>query len=209
MNTKIREKKNMFGEEDVINNVFSGFFKQLQSKNHFEEWELALLSESIEVRKVKKGTNLLKAGKISKELYYVNKGCLRTFYTIKDGSEPIRCLALEKSFCWAMPSFITQDPSIESIDVLIDSELFVFSKSIFKMLNEKSINFKNAYHSWLETLCIIYSARIESLITINATLRYKNILNENPAIIQKLPNKIVASYLGITQESLSRIKAKM
>lgn len=209
MNTKILKKNTISGEEDVMDSVFSPFFKQLQSKNHFEEWELDLLSESIEVRKVKKGTNLLKAGKISKELYYVNKGCLRTFYTIKDGSEPIRCLALEKSFCWAMPSFITQDPSIEGIDALIDSELFVFSKDIFEMLNEKSINFKNAYHGWLEMLCIIYSARIESLITINATLRYKNLLNENPAIIQKLSNKVVASYLGITQESLSRIKAKV
>ncbi|WP_428831824.1 hypothetical protein [Flavobacterium yafengii] len=66
-------------------------------------------------------------GEIS-NFYFANKGCMRTFYITENGSEFIRCLAMDKSFCWAIPSFLNQQASNESIEALCDSELVIISK---------------------------------------------------------------------------------
>jgi CRP-like cAMP-binding protein len=186
--------------------IILDFFEYLKPIADFNEWEMNLLREIIQIRKVKKGTTLLVLGEIPQNLYFVNKGCLRTFYLTDNGSVFIRCLAFEKSFCWSIPGFLNQQPSNEIIDALCDSELIVINKNSFDELNVKSESFRNAYQKVLEQLCMHYASRIESFLTMDAKLRYENFLAKKPSIVQKLPNKILAAYLGITQESLSRIK---
>ncbi len=188
--------------------VVSDFLAYIQIPVKFDEWELELLKECIYVKKVIKGTTLLNIGEVSALLYFVNKGCLRTFYPTSNETEFIRCLAIEKSFCWSIPSFLNEQPSNECIDALCDSELIVIDKTKLKELNKKSLNFRTVYQLGLETLCVNYARRIEGLLTMTAKSRYEMLIAKSPAIILKLPNKIVASYLGITQESLSRIKKK-
>ncbi|MET0946425.1 MAG: Crp/Fnr family transcriptional regulator [Flavobacterium sp.] len=189
-----------------LNNIIAlDFLEHMQSISNFEQWELDLITETIQVKKVKKGEVILPFGETS-HFYFVNRGCLRTYYITENGSEFIRCFALEKSFCWAIPSFLNQQPSNESIEALCDSELIIISKKNFDTLNDKSSKFRNGYQKALEMLCMSYASRVESFLTMDAKLRYENLRAKNPSIIQKLPNKMVAAYLGIAQESLSRIK---
>jgi CRP-like cAMP-binding protein len=135
------------------------------------------------------------------------KGCLHTFYTTNKGEEFTRCIALENSFCWSIPSFLKQTPSTENIEALTESELLVIDHASFSKLGQESPLFRDSYTTVLEELCISYAEQIKSLLTMSAAERYKNLLQQNPDIIRQLPNKTVASYLGMTQETLSRIKA--
>ncbi len=169
--------------------------------------EVALIKGHFRLRKAAKKDQLLKKGQLCKALYFVVKGCLHTFYTTEKGEEFTRCIAMENSFCWSMPSFLQQTPATENIEALIESELLVIDHSSFLLLCEQSSWFRNGYLAALEGLCIAYADRVKSLLTMNAGERYRDLLQQNPDIVRLLPNKTVASYLGITQESLSRIKA--
>jgi CRP-like cAMP-binding protein len=169
--------------------------------------ETELIERHFTQKKTAKREQLLIKGQVCKYLYFVVKGCLHTFYTTDKGEEFTRCIALENSFCWSIPSFLKQTPATESIESLVESELLMTDHASFLKLCQQSSWFRNSYTSALEDLCIAYAERVESLLTMTAGERYKTLLLQNPHIIQHLPNKTVASYLGITQESLSRIKA--
>ncbi|MDP4255060.1 MAG: Crp/Fnr family transcriptional regulator [Bacteroidota bacterium] len=169
--------------------------------------EIEWLKEHFVIKKTAKKEQLLAKGQVCRCLYFVVKGCLHTYYTTDKGEEFTRCIALEKSFCWSIPSFLKQTPATENIESLTESELLVIDHASFLKLCQKSLWFRNSYATVLENLCIMYTERVQNLLTLNATERYKNLLQQNPRIIRQLPNKTVASYLGITQESLSRIKA--
>ena len=171
------------------------------------DMEIALLKKHFRVKKAAKKDQLLKKGEVCKSLYFVVKGCLHTFYTTDKGEEFTRCIALENSFCWSMPSFLTQTPATENIEALIETELLVIDRASFDLLCQEIPWFRNGYQAALENLCMAYADRVKSLLTMNAGERYRNLLQQNPELIRQLPNKTVASYLGITQESLSRIKA--
>lgn len=184
------------------------FLFYIQQINHFDSWELSMFTDICRTQKVNKGDVLLHIGEMAQKFYFVNKGCLRTFYINQLGTEFTRCLAIEKSFCWALPGFLNNLPSTEGIEALCDSELVVINKADFDLMVQKSIHFSAAYQKGLEQLCISYAMRMESFLTMNAKERYENLLSKNPEIVQKVSNKIVASYLGITQESLSRLKKR-
>jgi CRP-like cAMP-binding protein len=172
-----------------------------------EEAEIELLKKHLSFKRVAKKEQLLAKGQLSKALFFVLEGCLHTFYTTDKGEEFTRCIALENSFCWSIPGFLRQTPATETIEALTEAKVFVISHSSFRELCDQSRWFRLSYQAALEELCILYVERVESLLTLNAGERYKTLLEQNPGIVRQLPNKTVASYLGITQESLSRIKA--
>jgi len=169
--------------------------------------EIELLKRHFRTKKAAKKEQLLIKGQVCKCLYFVVRGCLHTFYTTDKGEEFTRCIALENSFCWSMPSFLEQTPATENIEALTETELLVINHHSFELICDQIPWFRKGYQAALENLCIAYADRVKSLLTMNAGERYKNLLQQNPDIIRQLPNKTVASYLGITQESLSRIKA--
>jgi len=175
----------------------------------FEPWEIDLLADSVKSGIVKTGQILLFEGEIARNFYFVNKGCLRTYSITSSGEDFTRCLAMERTFCWSIDSFINQQPSTEFIEALCDSEIIIISKENFNILSEKSKSFRDAYRIGLEKLSIGYAKRIENFLTKDAKARYEDLLATNPDVILQLPNKLVASYLGITQESLSRLRKKM
>lgn len=169
--------------------------------------EMELLKRHFSIKRTAKKEQLLIKGQVCRHLYFVVKGCLHTFYTTDKGEEFTRCIALENSFCWSVPSFLRQTPATENIESLTESELLLIDHTAFSKLCQESRWFRNSYMAALENLCIMYTDRVQSLLTMTAAERYKALLEQNPDIIRQLPNKTVASYLGITQESLSRIKA--
>jgi CRP/FNR family cyclic AMP-dependent transcriptional regulator len=172
-----------------------------------DDAEIHLVKNHFRMKKVAKKEQLLVKGQIEKYLYFVVKGCLHTFYTTDKGEEFTRCIAMENSFCWSIPSFLRQTPATENIEALTESEILVIDHSSFSKLCQQSPWFRDSYTIALENLCIAYADHIKSFLTMTAAERYRNLLQQNPDIIRQLPNKTVASYLGITQETLSRIKA--
>lgn len=157
---------------------------------------------------VKRNTILLSAGEICKEFYFVNSGCIRTYYITKQGQEKTRYVAFDGSIVTSISSFISQKPSFEFVDTLENSELFVISHKNFYQLMSDYPQWEKFYRMLLEMAYLYQNKKIENLVTLSAKQRYDKIVTENPIYIQRLSNKILASYLDITQETLSRLKSK-
>ncbi|MEO6669003.1 MAG: Crp/Fnr family transcriptional regulator [Ferruginibacter sp.] len=190
-----------------MDTAFLQYIEQLLSISPLEAWEKELIFINLSFRKISKNAIVRHAGSMVKELYFVNKGCIRTFYLDKKNRECTRTIAFENTYCWAI-NFLNELPLHEYIEALEDSELLVFTKEKFNLLTASSPGFRNIYLHTLERIALIYSARVETLITLDAKERYNNLLLNRPEIILTLSNRVVASYLGITEQSLSRIKAQ-
>lgn len=161
-----------------------------------------------EFQRVKKNTVLLSEGQICKELYFVNSGCIRTYYITNQGHEKTRYIAFENSVATSISSFISQQQSLEFVDTLEDSELSVISHKDFYHLVATTPQWEKFYRTLLEMAYFFQNKKIESLVTLSAKQRYDKLMTESPIYIQRLSNKILASYLDITQETLSRLKSK-
>ena len=108
----------------------------------------------------------------------------------------------------ALTSFIAQKPSFEFLETLDDTELLAISHSNFIRLNDEMVNWKIFYQRILEMAYSFQNKKIEQLTTLTAKQRYDNVLKENPILIQRLSNRVLASYLDIREETLSRLKSK-
>jgi CRP-like cAMP-binding protein len=170
--------------------------------------QLDEITSHFQLKTVKRNSVLLSAGETCKELYIVNSGCIRTYYITKQGHEKTRYIAFEGTIVTSLASFISQQSSFEFMDAIEDTELFVIRHNDFNKLLVKVPAWETFYRKILEMAYIYQNKRIESLVTLTAKQRYDKLLKENPEYFQRLSNKILATYLDITQETLSRLKSK-
>ncbi len=180
----------------------------LQHFGNFTPKQLEKVTGLFRPKTVKKNAVLLSAGEVCREFYFVNKGSIRTYFISRQGKEKTRYILLDSYIGTALTSFISQKPSFEFVDALEDSHLLVISRSDFYRLTEEVPAWKEFYLKMLEMACSFQSNRIESLVTLSAKQRYDQLLKENPAFTQRVSNRVLASYLDITQETLSRLKSR-
>ena len=190
-----------------MDTLFVNYINLLRSIVPLEQRDVDVIIKNLSVKIVTKNTIFKHAGSMVKELYFVNKGCIRTFYLDKNSKEFTRNIAFENTYCWAI-NFLNDFPIHEFVEAITDSELLVFTKEKFNFLVESIPSFRKGYMLSLEKIALIYATRVETLITLNAKERYQNLLLNSPDMVLTISNKIVASYLGITEQSLSRIKAQ-
>lgn len=151
---------------------------------------------------------LLTEGKTCRHLYFLEKGALRGYY-ILDGKEITYWFGFENDFVTSFHSFITRQPAVENIQFLEGSIVWSISK-------EKLTSLFNQYHE-IERLVRIayekYYIRLEERFVgaqfKTAAERYDNLLKQSPHILERVPLGHIASYLGISQETLSRIRSKL
>ncbi|MFH6995463.1 Crp/Fnr family transcriptional regulator [Flavobacterium sp. FlaQc-48] len=160
---------------------------------------------------LKQGKNelLLAAGQTSQNTYFVAKGCLRIYYINEEGKDVTRYIAFENQIATALVSFITKIPSTEYIQVIEKSELLYISHEDFNHLIKTIPEWMLFYCAYLERAYVNNTNRLMSFTTMDALERYQLLLKINPAIVKRLPNKIVASYINVSQETLSRLKSKV
>ncbi|MBS7565463.1 Crp/Fnr family transcriptional regulator [Mucilaginibacter sp. Bleaf8] len=151
---------------------------------------------------------LVNEGKVGEHMNFVVSGCLRIFFIREDGQEATRHLAFENQFATGLASFITGLPSIENIQVMEDSELLRISRKDFYYLLNIIPAWEKFYRFYLENAYINNLQIFHREITKDAEFRYKELLDRNPEVVRRLSNKIVASYLNMSPETLSRMKSK-
>lgn len=181
----------------------------IQKDISVNEEELNLILSYFHKIEVAKGEILVFEGDINQRIYFVIEGCLRIFFTREDGQDVTRYLAFENQFATALVSFITSDPSLEFIETLEKSTLCYISRQDFFMLLNKLPQWETFYRKYMETAYVNNTNRLMSFITMDATERYTQLLKQSPIVVKRLPNKLVANYLNISQETLSRIKSKL
>lgn len=177
-------------------------------KYHYlsEEAQLAL-EDCFEQVVLPKNEFLLSNGHVCRHLYFIEKGALRGFYNL-DGKEITHWFSFENDFVTSFHSFITQQPAVESIQLLEGSILWSISKdTLFGLFNQ--------YHEIERLVRIVYEnyyIRLEERFVNaqfkTATERYESLLQQTPYILERVPLGHIASYLGISQETLSRIRSR-
>lgn len=182
--------------------------RYLQANTKLSTQQLDRISQLFKLKKVKRNDILLNAGDICKDLYFVNKGCIRTYYINSEGKDRTRYIAAEGMIGTSLKSFITQKPSFEFVDAIDNSELLYIGHNSFYQLVDEVDEWAVFYRSLLEHAYNHQNKRIESLVTLSAKERYDEVMKDQPEYVQRLPNHILASYLDMSQETLSRLKSK-
>lgn len=171
--------------------------------------ELEIILSFFKPLKQKKNDILLSQGQISQRTFFVVKGCLRIFFVNPDGKDSTRYIAFENQLATALVSFITGQPSTEYIQAIENSELLYIEHDDFRNLMEKIPKWRQFYSIYLEKAYVNNTNRLMSFTTLDALERYNQLLKINPKVVKRLPNKIVASYINVSQETLSRLKSRL
>jgi CRP-like cAMP-binding protein len=146
-------------------------------------------------------------GKICRHLYFLQHGALRGFYNL-EGKEVTHWFAFENDFVTSFHSFITQQPAIENIQLLEGSILWAISKDNLNKLLDQHHELERLLRIVYEKYYIRLEERFVNAQFKSATDRYQQLLLQTPHIIERVPLGFIASYLGISQETLSRVRSK-
>ena len=193
--------------------MFDESLRKLRSSiNNFlpinnEEWEL--LAPHVYERHLSKRDCFANEGKVAKEIGFVVEGTMRHYYT-KDGEERTTYFYFENHFVASYISCINQQPSHLTIEALTACKLLVFPYAILKELYQKSHTWERFGRLIAEYLAIGLEERMTGLLLLSPEERYYELLKSNKAkIIERIPQHYIASYLGITPVSLSRIRNRV
>ncbi len=156
---------------------------------------------------IEKNTDLQPVGHTCRTLYYVVKGVLRVYY-YKDGIDITESFEFEHSIVARAESLFSGKPSRKAIQAMEDTELVAINASKLFALYDTYPDLERLFRKVFEEAYVKSVNRIESLQFHTAEERYQNLLKDHPDVLLRVPLKHVASYLGITQVSLSRIRAK-
>lgn len=163
------------------------------------------LLENARVLKLPKGTTLVKEGQLSDKTFFIIKGCARAYY-LKEGKDISDWFAFEDEFISSINSFFLNVPSPHYIEVLEDSILLEISRNDVEKLSEKYHDFERLTKVIVTKTMLQQQQRIVSMQFYTAEEKYKNLLSIRKDITNRVPLTHIASYIGITLETLSRIR---
>lgn len=156
-----------------------------------------------------KGEFFITEGEIAKKVAFVKSGLLRSFYYSSNSEEVTYCFSFPNELIAGYSSFITQEKTSENIQALTNCELTEFPKSKLDELVENQRNWLLFSKQIAENQYVKLEKRIYMLQKENAFTRYKEILDKQPDYLQKIPLGHLASYLGISQRHLSRLRKQI
>lgn len=179
------------------------YIKKFGSLNPQDE---LLIADGIQQVTVKKGEPFVEAGKVSQRIAFVKKGVFRSLYYNKQGDDFTRYFIYEGRFIGDFQGFTDQLPAHEDIEAITDAVLLVMDLQYFKILEQKIA-------VWPVLFARIHAFVVENKLKVasimlnqDAKSRYIHFLNHYPGLANRVPQSMLASYLGVTPSSLSRIR---
>ncbi len=182
--------------------------KYFEKYTALEQEEVQFLKDNLEVRAIKKNQLLLEEGTISSEFFFVLKGCIRLYYN-KNLAEKTAFFYVENQFVSSYESFVRQIPAKHNFQAVEDGEVVVISHEIAFKIIELYPKFEFLARIMMEEELIIYQDIIHSFITLTAEERYIKMLQSKSPVLQRVPQHQLATYLGVTAETLSRIRKRI
>jgi CRP-like cAMP-binding protein len=167
------------------------------------EWEK--FSHLFKWQKIPARTILLREGQVSKTGYYIEKGCMRSWFN-NNGKDITFQFFFEGEAVSSVESFRTNQPSLFTIESIEPSIVHSISKKDFQFITDHSPVIKNEIEEQIFHRLIFYQRLFLSRIKDNPQKRYEELVEKRPEILQRVPQHYIASYLGITPVSLSRIR---
>ncbi len=179
--------------------------KILKSIYPLPDQSVALMEEKISFIKLKKGHLLMQAHRLEKHMYFISSGVVRA-YADSERGEITFWFGQEGEAVLSMASYVMDIPSYENIALIEDCELYKIAKQDLQQLYNEDVHLANWGRKLAEYELLKAERRAISRELMSATERYAKLLAETPNLIKRIPLKYIASYLGITQVSLSRIR---
>ena len=186
--------------------MFHNFSQYLEEKFEVKESEIPLVLKLSKEKNVSSGSFLLKPGEICQHTFFVEKGLLRLYSLSENGKEHILQFASENWLLSDRDSVFFKEPSKFYIEAIEDSLLIPMDEDIFRKIAELSPDFREKNEILLQNHIRHLNQRINLLLSASAKTRYLEFIKLYPDLQLRVPQWMVASYLGITPESLSRVR---
>lgn len=189
--------------------MFEVLFKNINERISLSEAEMQLCKGYFISKKLRKKQYLLQEGNVCTYSAFVEKGVLRSYTVDKKGQEHIVQFALEGWWISDSYSFLTEEPSVFNIDALEDTEVLLLSKTGEAEMLAAVPKMERYFRLLLQNSLISVQRRLVGSMSYSAEEKYTKLIATYPNIIQRVPQHYIASYLGITPETLSRIRKQL
>lgn len=185
------------------------FLKFQQQQLHVTKDECQRLAEYFQLESFPKNEYFVSQGKVCRKLAFIAEGVMRYCMFRDDGSDVTCFFMCEKDFVGDPDSFFSQEPSDKNVQALTDCQLITISHDKMQRLLQdvprgKEVNAAIAHYV---TMRMLHQRTF--LLNLDATLRYKEFMREYPHVLQRVPLGYIANFLGIAQQSLSRLRKQM
>ena len=189
--------------------MFQQLFTSIQQKVVLTNEELELCKTFFIPKKLRKKQVLLQEGDICTYNAFIEKGMLRSFTIDEKGNEHIVQFGLEGWWVSDMSSFLTGSSATYTIEALEDTELLLLTMPAREALMQKVPMFERYQRLLLQNAYVALQARIAASLTETAEEKYTKLITTCTGIVQRVPQHMIASYLGLTPETLSRIRKQI
>lgn len=189
----------------ALKDNFSSFFNYISNLLSLSQEGKEALSDILEKKTYDKEHLLLKEGAVCRNLYFIESGIAKVFY-LKDGKEIVHWLGAENSIAVSISSFLTQQPSLLNIELLERSTIISIPYECLEKLYKASHEIERMGRLLTNNALILMQQRFDDLHFSKASERYERLLVQQPTLIQRVPLSAIASFIGISQETLSRIR---
>jgi len=189
--------------------MYELFFQKFNEIIPLTNEEQDVIRAFLTPKKLRKKQYLLQEGDVCKYIAYAEKGVLRAYTISEKGDEHIIQFALEGWLISDLYSFLTGEPATYNIDALEDAELVLISKSSYEGLLKKLPKFETYIRLQLTSAYIAMQRRLTSIISFSLEERYAYFNHLYPDIVSRVPQHMIASYMGLTAETLSRVRRRL
>lgn len=179
------------------------------SSTEISDEEFALVKEAFKPKKIRKRQYFLQEGDVCKYTGFITKGAMRQYSVDENGQERIIRLGIENWWMGDFESFVMLTPSIYHIDAVEDTELLIITNEQMQKLRAEVPGLDAMTRVMDQKRAIAYEKRIRVSISFTAEERYIDLQKTYPLLLQRFPQTMIASYLGISPETLSRIRKQM
>jgi CRP/FNR family transcriptional regulator, anaerobic regulatory protein len=180
----------------------------LRSMTAMSKRDAETIAAATRVVPIEKGQVLLSMGELCEDAYIVISGGMRTVLWDKQGKEVTRLIALQGQFCSVLHSFIKGIDSPEAIEVFATGEAVTWTRETHFRMRKELPAWTEAYVAMLENTQSQNAWRVSELLGVNAAERYRSLMRERPDLTRNVPDRIIATYIGVAPEYLSRLKAR-
>lgn len=189
--------------------MFELLKKHINRRVHLTDEEFNICTKFFVSKNLKKHQFLLNEGDVCRYLGFVNSGCLREYSIDSKGIEHIIQFAIEDWWISDLHSFLSGMPATYNIDALQDCEILLLNKSAREELLNGCPKMERFFRLLIEANSVASQQRISDSLSASAEERYLKFIKTYPKLFEQVPQNQIASYLGITPQSLSRIRKEL
>ncbi|HEY5369322.1 MAG TPA: Crp/Fnr family transcriptional regulator [Hanamia sp.] len=188
--------------------MFDTFRKYLEDKIALTDQDFELIESVSSFKKLRKRQYLLQEGDVCRFNAFVCRGFLRYYYVDHKGQEHIMQFAPENYWTGDRESMDSGLPSKYNVDAIEDSEILLLKKEDFELICNTVPAFNDFVNKTLKKNVLVLHERIHASLSLSAEEKYSNFISKYPSISNRVPLHMIASYLGISPETLSRVRSQ-